>query len=113
MRPFLPPACRQYGFTTVELLVVLTIVAISLALALPAAQHAREASRLELCQNNLKQLGVALLCYHDTHDRFPYSSTYSVTAAHQPGAGHTWNEFLFPYMEMSAAYLKIDFRAPN
>ena len=58
-------------------------------------------------RNNLKQLGLALHSYHETHDRFPYSSTNSGIAA--PTPAHTWNEFLFPYMDMGAVYLKIDF----
>jgi len=104
---------RETGFTIVELLVVIAIVAIVLALALPALQRTREAARGDQCQANLKQLGVALLSYHDTHDRFPYSSSYSVSAQHVPGKGHTWNEFLFPYLGQSAVYLQLDFRSPN
>jgi prepilin-type N-terminal cleavage/methylation domain-containing protein/prepilin-type processing-associated H-X9-DG protein len=104
---------RRTGFTIVELLVVTAIVAILLALALPALQQAREAARGDQCQANLKQLGVALLSYHDTHDRFPYSSSYSVLGQNNPGAGHTWNEFLFPYMGLSSIYLKLDFNSAN
>jgi len=106
-------ACRQPGFTIVEALVVAAVMALGLAMALPALQQAREAARQEQCGNNLKQLGVALQSYHETHDRFPYSSTYSVTASGQPGEGHTWTEFLLPYMDMSAVYLKLDFAIAN
>jgi prepilin-type processing-associated H-X9-DG protein len=113
VRPLRRVACRPRGFTVVEALVVAAVVALALAMALPALQQAREASRLEQCQNNLKQLGVALHSYHETHDRFPYSTTYSVSAPGQPGEGHTWTEFLLPYMDMSAVYLKLDFRVAN
>jgi prepilin-type N-terminal cleavage/methylation domain-containing protein len=113
MRPLTRSVSHRPGFTIVELVVVVGVVAVGLALALPGVQHAREEARLAKCKDNLKQLAVALHSYHDTHDRFPYSSSYSVTGSHQPGAGHTWNEFLFPYMGLSAVYLKIDFRAPN
>src|ERR1044071_8062339 len=92
---------RRSGFTIVELTVIAGIVGISLALALPALQRAREADRLTRCKAILKQLGVALHSYHDTHDRFPYASTFSVTSSGQPGGGHTWIEFLLPHMDMS------------
>jgi len=103
----------RYAFSLVELVVVVAIVAIGLALALPGLQRARESARQNQCQSNLKRIGAALHSYHDTHDRFPYASSYSVSARHEPGVGHTWNEFLLPYMEMSADYLKLDFLVPN
>ena len=61
---------RQRGFTLIELLVVIAIIAILIALLLPAVQQAREAARRSNCKNNLKQIGLALHNYHETHSIF-------------------------------------------
>jgi prepilin-type N-terminal cleavage/methylation domain-containing protein/prepilin-type processing-associated H-X9-DG protein len=69
MKPLARP--RRPAFTIIELLVVIVIIGILIALLLPAIQAARESARRAQCQNNLRQLGLAIELHVDTHSRFP------------------------------------------
>lgn len=107
---------KKSGFTLIELLVVIAIIAILIALLLPAVQQAREAARRTQCKNNMKQLGLALHNYHDTHGRFPPTQImvhYSAPNNQSPlPRNHTWVSLILPYLEQSGLYSSINFSAP-
>jgi prepilin-type N-terminal cleavage/methylation domain-containing protein/prepilin-type processing-associated H-X9-DG protein len=101
-RTFFGRLLRQArGFTLIELLVVIAIIAILIALLLPAVQQAREAARRTQCRNNMKQLGLALHNYHDTHNTFPLGN-------HANYLGN-WRLSILPMIDQSNVYNNVTF----
>src|SRR4051812_27787756 len=100
---FAKPARR--AFTLTEVLVVIAIIAILIALFLPAVQQAREAARRTQCRNNLKQIGLALHSYHDVHNVLPPGVVHKAGNQNVPAlASYGWGTFLLPYLEQAAIF---------
>jgi len=102
------PRNRSRGFTLIELLVVIAIIAVLIALLLPAVQQAREAARRTQCKNNMKQIGLAMHNYHESHQVFPPGM---VDDDHDPaGAMHTGFLMILPFIEETAIYNSYNFK---
>ncbi|HWL10850.1 MAG TPA: DUF1559 domain-containing protein [Planctomicrobium sp.] len=102
---------RSAGFTVVELLSVVTVIAALVSLFLPAIQQARESARQIQCRNNLKQLGLALHNYHDQHNIFPricFEGSGGGSGEKTGWQGFSAHTMLLPQLDHATLYQSID-----
>jgi prepilin-type N-terminal cleavage/methylation domain-containing protein len=96
------------GFTLVELLVVISIIGILIAMLLPAVQQVRESARRVSCQNNLRQIGIATLNFHDSYQAFPPARLFpkwkGVPPLHRGWDEPSWFARILPFIEQQNAY---------
>jgi prepilin-type N-terminal cleavage/methylation domain-containing protein/prepilin-type processing-associated H-X9-DG protein len=95
------------AFTLIELLVVIAIIAVLIGLLLPAVQKVREASSRAKCQNNLKQIALAVFGFHEANGRIPYNGSRFNTVNDGTGTTqYSWSFFarMLPYLEQDALY---------
>lgn len=106
-------ANSRSAVTLIELLVVIAIIGILVGLLMPAVQAAREAARKTSCKNNLKQIGLALHAYHNTHRSLPTGCIewrgFNSPPTHRQLA---WSALLLPFLEQTALFEQIDFTLP-
>ena len=102
---------RRSSFTLIELLVVIAIIAILIALLLPAVQQAREAARRSECRNNLKQFGLALHNYAETHRVLPPGYLHKPDPAGN-AMGFGWGALILPMLEQRNVYREFNWNVP-
>ena len=93
---------HRRAFTLVELLVVIAIIGMLVALLLPAVQGARAAARRSQCQNNLRQLGLAVINYESTNSAFPAAVTAKTDDLKQ--GHHSGLTLLLPFIEQQNVF---------
>jgi prepilin-type N-terminal cleavage/methylation domain-containing protein len=108
---------RVLGFSLVELLVVIAIIGLLAGLLLPAIQSSRESARRMTCLNNLHQIGLGMLAFHDVYKHFPQGGVEmrmlrgpDGKVLYPNGRQLAWSAYILPYAELQSLARRINFR---
>ena len=100
------------GFSLVELIIVIAIIALLVATLLPAINASREAARRIACANNLRQIGIALQSYHTANGVFPVGAVEWRPPGNATNRQLAWSAFLLPFLDQNDLYELLDLSAP-
>lgn len=102
-------ARSKRGVTLIELLVVITIIGILLSLLMPGVMAIRETARRMKCGNNLRQIGMAIMLFHDTHGKYPSSWRATEELSDATFNGWSVHAQILPYLEQEQIEKRFDF----